>query len=100
GCSRLSESCEAGAAVFPIDAGDLVGRNAIFRPVAPREGDERRKRATEGCRRQPPDMPDEREAEEGREEGAYEPGRAIARQLDVRISRLILEHVLSERALL
>jgi hypothetical protein len=45
-------------------------------------------------------MPDEREAQEGREEGAYEPGRAIARQLDVRIGRLVREHVLPERALL
>src|SRR6266550_1374529 len=76
GGPQLSERRAAGAAVFPIDAGDLLGRNAIFGPVAPREG------------------------EEGREEGAYESGRAIARQLDVRIGRLVREHVLPERALL
>src|SRR5215831_11618344 len=45
-------------------------------------------------------MPDEREAQEGREERTYEPGRAVARQLDVRIDRLVREHLLPDRALL
>ena len=48
GGPQLSERRAAGAAVFPIDAGDLVGRNAIFGPIAPREGDESREGAKEG----------------------------------------------------
>src|SRR5262249_57068249 len=83
-----------------IDAGDFCGRNAIFIPVAPCEGDKCHDGADEGHGGQPPDVPDHREAQEGREKGADDPGRTVARHFDVLVDRLRPKRMRLDGALL
>ncbi len=77
----------ADLAPFPIETGDLVGRNLIFIMAAPGEDHERGERAEQAEGDQPPDVPDQREAGGAGEEGGDEAGRRVARHFDRRPAR-------------
>ncbi len=54
----------------PVDPGDFVRRDLVFLDVAPGEDHEGRVGADQGHADQPPDVPDQREARQRREERA------------------------------
>ena len=73
-----------------VEARDFFGRNDVLVLVAPGEYDEGGVGADRTCGQQPPDMPDQGETHEGREERADEAGRRIAWNLDRLIFRLVV----------
>src|SRR6202008_1213899 len=95
--SRRSRSApckaERGAprlAVGTVDARDLAGRHDVLSMTAPGELPEGRKPADAADGDEPPDVPDQRKAHEGREEGANKAGRRVAGHLDVLVVGLAL----------
>jgi len=90
----------AGAPVGSIDARDCVCRNDVLVDVPPGKDDERRVGAQSGQADHPPDVPDQRETHNSREERAHEAGWAVPWHLDLRIGGFFAEPRLLEGPLL
>ena len=71
-----------------IDARDFLRRYFVFRDVPPGEPHEDRIGGCHPDRDQPPDVPDQREASDGREESSDESDRAVAGYLNRFVGRL------------
>src|ERR1700719_4851264 len=88
------------ASVGPIYARDRFRWNDVLVLVPPGKDDEGRVGAQCGQAHHPPDVPDQRETHEGREEGTDEAGWAVPRHLDICVGGLLAEPRLLEGALL
>jgi hypothetical protein len=71
-----------------VDPSQLASRNHVLGMVAPGEGDEGGEGSGQTQNRHPPDVPDQGEADHGREHRGHESRRTVARYLDRLVGRL------------
>src|SRR5258706_4383440 len=68
--------------MVPFDPSDRIGRYLDLLAMAEREGEQRDERADQAQSRHPPDVPDQRKADDDGKERGDESDRAVLRHLD------------------